>query len=78
MLAMKVVKSNQILLYCERSANRFPWVIGINVKNNQGIKIDLHLLPQKTGKIGLQFADVVIAVEKSELKMVMQRLGISL
>ena len=44
----------------------------------KGIKIDLHLWSQETGKISLQFADVVKAVEKSELKMVMQRLGISL
>lgn len=44
----------------------------------KGIKIDLHLWSQETGKIGLQFADMVKAAEKSELKMVMQRLGISL
>ena len=44
----------------------------------KGIKIDLHLWSQETGKIDLKFADVVKAVEKSELKMVMQRLGISL
>ena len=65
MLVVKVVKSSQILWYCESSANTFPWLIGIKGEIIKGLKNDLQ-------------ADMGKTVVEPELKVVLQRFGISL